>query len=587
MAEKVSLKIVIILSLICGILSACMNAVDVQTFIEDEYVQEIVAASKVHVILDPDTKTAYPYLKEGNKKITGLKGDKYYMIESEKDEDKNPVPNAKYPSPPNPAAYPLYVTDYSGPGAWNDNGMWFDNIGVISRVKGGVINALTNDHTYKILEATDFPNGTSFIYTDGGVSQPQVSVTGGKISISGSGTLALINLDSLVGYKVMAVNAVSYANTSWNTISKTVSGSGTTATIPLEGTVDSKVDYVFAKETSPIDFKVLRVEIVPVGSPIYSITLSKVAGSTHNFQPAISGYTSAPPALSVDVTNTGNRETGALTVSLGGTNASNYFTLTVTGGSTIPSTTPGATTNGAFTVQPNTGLAVGTHTATVTVSGNNNINVTFNVSFEVTVGTATVSSVDVIPATASVVQGATQTFSASVIGTNNPSQAVNWTVDTPKAVGTTIDASGLLTVATGETNTTLTVRATSVADATKSGTATVTVLSNTPGITVTIKWDVSDANIIKDPGNPASISYNEIVNGNKSLTFTLDGGTFINVKWYMYGTVVSTNDASITIDKTKTTILANFTTGTHTLYVMGERDGAPFSAYVTFIVSNN
>jgi uncharacterized repeat protein (TIGR02543 family) len=91
----------------------------------------------------------------------------------------------------------------------------------------------------------------------------------------------------------------------------------------------------------------------------------------------------------------------------------------------------------------------------------------------------TVTSVTVSPATVAVEKGTTQQFDATVAGTNNPAQTVTWTVE--GGTGTTdISTSGLLTVNASETATTLTVRATSTVDDTKSGTATVTVTTAPP-----------------------------------------------------------------------------------------------------------
>ena len=86
----------------------------------------------------------------------------------------------------------------------------------------------------------------------------------------------------------------------------------------------------------------------------------------------------------------------------------------------------------------------------------------------------TVEKVTVSPAAASVQQGGTQQFTASVTGENSPAQTVTWTVRGGKE-GTTITTDGLLTVAADETATTLTVVATSTQDQSKSGEATVTV----------------------------------------------------------------------------------------------------------------
>jgi hypothetical protein len=88
----------------------------------------------------------------------------------------------------------------------------------------------------------------------------------------------------------------------------------------------------------------------------------------------------------------------------------------------------------------------------------------------------TVTGVTVSPNTVTVAKGETQAFTAEVTGTNNPAQTVTWTVNGGGA-GTTITASGVLTVGAGETATTLTVKATSTVNITKFGTATVTVIA--------------------------------------------------------------------------------------------------------------
>lgn len=86
-----------------------------------------------------------------------------------------------------------------------------------------------------------------------------------------------------------------------------------------------------------------------------------------------------------------------------------------------------------------------------------------------------VTSVTVSPNTATVQKGATSQFSATVVTTGFASKDVTWTVTGSSAVTSTIDANGLLTVASDETNTTLTVTATSTVDVSKKDTATVTV----------------------------------------------------------------------------------------------------------------
>lgn len=97
--------------------------------------------------------------------------------------------------------------------------------------------------------------------------------------------------------------------------------------------------------------------------------------------------------------------------------------------------------------------------------------------FAVYAPAGTVSTVTVTPATATVAKGASKAFAAAVTGEGAVSNGVLWSVSGAAAVkaGTKIDDNGTLTIASNETNTSLTVTATSKQDGTKSGTAAVTV----------------------------------------------------------------------------------------------------------------
>nr|DAV40270.1 MAG TPA: major capsid protein [Caudoviricetes sp.] len=97
--------------------------------------------------------------------------------------------------------------------------------------------------------------------------------------------------------------------------------------------------------------------------------------------------------------------------------------------------------------------------------------------FAVYVPAGTVNTVTVTPATATVAKGASKAFAAAVTGEGAVSNGVLWSVSGTAAVkaGTKIDENGTLTIASNETNTALTVTATSKQDGTKSGTAAVTV----------------------------------------------------------------------------------------------------------------
>jgi len=119
-----------------------------------------------------------------------------------------------------------------------------------------------------------------------------------------------------------------------------------------------------------------------VNAPTYGIELSLTG--THTFFPAIVGYGAQIP-LTVIVRNMRNQPTGALTVAFSALSVNpGSFSLSTTN---ISSISVGG--DNSFTVVPRNGLAVGTHTAIVTVSGNNGITANFNVSF--TVSTAGIS----------------------------------------------------------------------------------------------------------------------------------------------------------------------------------------------------
>jgi C1A family cysteine protease/uncharacterized membrane protein len=112
----------------------------------------------------------------------------------------------------------------------------------------------------------------------------------------------------------------------------------------------------------------------PISTVDYAISLSP--DGDHTFPPADAGY-AAPSPLSVTVSNTGTLPTENLTVDLSGANSSS-FTLSRT--SIVSLNTGGSDT---FTVAPDTGLSVGTYTATVTVSNGNGLSGGFDVSFTV------------------------------------------------------------------------------------------------------------------------------------------------------------------------------------------------------------
>ena len=94
-----------------------------------------------------------------------------------------------------------------------------------------------------------------------------------------------------------------------------------------------------------------------------------------------------------------------------------------------------------------------------------------------TTQTPTITSVTVTPSTAQVGKGAQLQLSAEVKATGFANKKVSWNVTGASSDDTTITPNGLLVVGSDETASSLTVKAISLADSSKSGSATITVPS--------------------------------------------------------------------------------------------------------------
>jgi hypothetical protein len=168
-------------------------------------------------------------------------------------------------------------------------------------------------------------------------------------------------------------------------------------TITYVGATISPANLTSQNFSSPVQWTVTATDgttqadywvTVTLVEPVYGIALSgggsDPLGGDYSFGEAITGYTTRPAALTVTVRNTGNAETGALSVGITGTS----YDLS---SDTIASIGTALGSNSAtFTVQPKTGLgpAVGApsqnYSATITVSGSDIAEEkTFTVSFTV------------------------------------------------------------------------------------------------------------------------------------------------------------------------------------------------------------
>ncbi|MDR1225004.1 MAG: hypothetical protein LBL07_19320 [Tannerella sp.] len=139
----------------------------------------------------------------------------------------------------------------------------------------------------------------------------------------------------------------------------------------------------------------------------YGIALNRTGIS--NFYAGY-GY-DAQTQLDFNVINIGSNNTGDLTIELDGTNHDRFELST----SSVPSITTGSSMGG-FTVKPEAELAVGSYTATVRVSGDNNINASFDVNFTVYKANLTVADLGFDLATHVTYSGSPQSLKVTAPG---------------------------------------------------------------------------------------------------------------------------------------------------------------------------
>jgi hypothetical protein len=287
MAGKIPLKTSVIVFLCCGIfiiLSSCMVPVDIEAFLKSDEVGKFINDT---VNIPPEEKNIVKIdnqtgddLNGGNRIITGLKNNKYYMVEKEIAPEGAPEPTNHYP---------MYVTEYTSPDPAHSliPGQLIDDLGLITRISAGKIIGLTNLNKYTVRAATPFFEGLSFTYSDSAGTQDQtVSVSNGAITLppsKGNGNITLKNLDGQFnGYEVMGVSVTPaafpagspFSNLTKKTIGKTVN---TVTSFQLEG-AGTEVDYIFVKPDVPANFHVLKVIIE--ATPPAVITEKAIQGVT-------------------------------------------------------------------------------------------------------------------------------------------------------------------------------------------------------------------------------------------------------------------------------------------------------------------
>ena len=360
---------------------------------------------------------------------------------------------------------------------------------------------------------------------------------------------------------------------------------------------------VAANETTPLLYVIATSVVDPsrsgnasvtVSAPVVNPTVTSVTVRPSN-QQATSGS-----SLQFSATVTGTNNPSAAVTWRVSSNAAG--TGSVRAGTSIDS-------NGLLTIAASesarTLYVFATSAADPTKSGNASVSVSAPVVTPAPpvvtpppVVNPTVTSVTVRPSNQQATSGSSLQFTATVTGTNNPDTAVTWRVGSTAAgtgsvrAGTSISGNGLLTIAVNETARTLYVFATSVADPTKSGNASVTVtapvVTPTPPVVTPTPPETNPTvtSVTISPSNPVTMT-NRTVQFTAAVAGTNNPNTAVTWK-------VSSNAAGTGAVASRTTISANglLTIAPNesaiTLYVTATSVADPAkSGSTTVTVSNN
>jgi hypothetical protein len=160
----------------------------------------------------------------------------------------------------------------------------------------------------------------------------------------------------------------------------------------------------------------------------------------------------------------------------------------------------------------------------------------------------TVTAVSIDGGNISLEKGETHAFTATVSGTNNPAQTVAWSIEGTHHTGTAI-TDGTLAISIGETETTLTIRATSTADTTKYGEITVTVtdLPPPPPTVTAVSIDGGNISLEKGETHAFTATVSGTNNPAQTVVWSIEGA-------HHTGTTITDGTLAISIDEAETTL---------------------------------
>jgi methionine-rich copper-binding protein CopC len=252
----------------------------------------------------------------------------------------------------------------------------------LNKTDGATITAgSTDNNTYTVRPNSGLAVGTytatiTVTYDGGATATADVSFT-----VSTAGTVATPTFSPAAGTYIGSQSVTISCSTDGATIHYTTNGDTPTAGSPTYTgaiAVDAtKTIKAIAVKDGMTNSGVATAEYT-ISAPTYTLSVT-----APTFAEEIYGY-SQPAAAAITITSTGNSDATISSVALSGTNTDS-FTLNTTAGTTI---TAGGADSTTYTIQPNSGLAVGTYTATITVTYNGGATTTTDVTFVVnTAGT--------------------------------------------------------------------------------------------------------------------------------------------------------------------------------------------------------
>ena len=279
--------------------------------------------------------------------------------------------------------------------------------------------------------------------------------------------------------------------------------------------------------------------------PTYTITAEP---TTKDFDSLTLGY-SAPTAQTVTITNTGN---SSVTLTQP---TSTKYTI-----GTLSTTTLAANGTATFTVTPKTGLAVGNHNETLTVSTDHSTNATVQLSFSVTeVPTYTITANPTTKDFGSLTEGYTAPEAQTVTITNTGNSSV--TLTQPTSTKYTIGTLSTTTLAANGTATFTVTPKTGLAVGNHNETLTVSTDHST-NATVQLSFSVTEVPTYTITANPTTKDFGSLTEGYtapeaQTVTITNTGNSSV--------TLTQPTSTKYTIGTLSTTTLAANGTATFTV----------------------